>query len=147
MGRGANGSQGDDLVRALRILVPTQPSSSMLKYTTNSPVFLNTGPASGYLAVYQNTTPDNPVTGANGDQGHHFAAFFEFGYHFGALAGTGASAAFELFEAAFGTLNGTLNMGDIQLGITASALGADLKAGRISADQVGLAIQDSICKN
>jgi RHS repeat-associated protein len=63
-------------------LVPRQFATLAggLLYYSGSPqtVFLWSSGPSGYAASYQNTTPDS--TAGNGDQGHHFAAFFEFGF-------------------------------------------------------------------
>src|SRR5437016_8208076 len=80
----------------------------------------------------------------NGDQGHHFAAFFQYGYKYGGAAGSIGSAVFELLQAALGSVAGkTLNMGDVQLGIDAALMGASLHSGP-SQGEIGQHIRDKL---
>jgi RHS repeat-associated protein len=90
---------------------------------------------SGFGAQYQDFDPMYP------DQAHHFAAFFELGFFAGAPAG--AAAAYRLD----GINPSKFNAGDVQLGIYASQLGADLKAGTIKASQIGNAIRQTLCQH
>jgi hypothetical protein len=133
-------------VQSFGVLVPQISATQIggIPSNTNA-VYLNTGQASGYQSIYQNTTPDNPSTGWNGDQGHHFAAFFEFGFQYGGSLGAITSAVYEWAQA-FGGSSG-LNMGDIQLGITAAEMGAGLKAGTISAANIGNLINATVCQH
>jgi hypothetical protein len=128
------------------VLVPNVIASQVgLTYWNTQAVILNTGQASGYAKIYQNTVPDNANN--NGDQGHHFAAFLELGYQFGG-DGSLASIASAVYEYAQALGQGaTLNKGDIQLGITAAQIGAGLRNGNISAGQVGGIINYSICNH
>jgi hypothetical protein len=59
------------------------------------------GGANGFSSSYQNTVPDSAA--GNGDQAHHFAGFFEYGFLYGYDGGVGAAA----FEAAEAALKGT----------------------------------------
>jgi hypothetical protein len=90
---------------------------------------------SGFGAQYQDFDPKYP------DQAHHFAAFFELGFFAGATAG--AAAAYRLD----GINPSKFNSGDVALGIFASQLGADLKAGTINASQIGNAIRQTLCQH
>lgn len=54
----------------------------------------------GYGVGYQNTRDDSPD--GNGDQGHHFAAFFELGYLYPNAPGGFLAEAFEWGEALLG---------------------------------------------
>jgi len=123
-------------------LVPKQAASSVLKYwNTNAVTLWSSGP-SGFAKPFQNTTDDS--SNGNGDQGHHFAAFFEFGYQYGGAVGGVATDIFELTESFIGMLKGqgfSLNGGDIALGLVAAQIGSDLKAGKISREGVSSEIQ------
>jgi hypothetical protein len=109
--------------------------------SSRNSVELNTGQASGYLAQYQNTTPDNPKTGWNGDQGHHFAAFFQVGYQYGATQGSMLASLWERLEGTPG------NRGDIALGSEAALLGSKIANGQLKPSQLGNAILNAICKH
>jgi len=118
----------NQFVRDFGVLTPAPGSSTPGTGIAwnSSPVALNTGQASGYATQYQNTIPDNPATGWNGDQGHHFAAFFQFGYLHGAAAGQVLAFGMEWWQ---GTMSGVLNVGDVALGEVAAQIGADLASG------------------
>ena len=109
-------------------------------------VGLNTGQASGFRGDYQNTLPDgrrgNPSW--NGDQAHHFAAFFQFGYRHRATAGENASSILEYFQ---GLDSGVMNLGDVRLGNVAAQTGADLRAGLIGREDVGQRISETLCNH
>jgi hypothetical protein len=92
--------------------------------------------ASGFGAQYQEGYESKYP-----DQTHHFAAFFELGFFGGAAAG--AAAAYRLV----GINPSKFNSGDVALGVFASQLGADLKAGTISASQIGNAIRQTLCQH
>jgi hypothetical protein len=128
-------------VEDFSVLVPSAGATSFFIETSSYPVALNTGQASGYLSQYQNTLPDNPTTGWNGDQGHHFAAFFELGYEY-SVAGLspGSLAAFAL-EYIQGMDSGVMNVGDVNLGEAAAQIGAALASKQISLSQVAGKIQ------
>jgi hypothetical protein len=106
-----------EMIESFGVLTPMQFASRIGAVASNSQaVFLNTGQASGYAPAYQNSTPDGGYGDPswNGDQGHHFAAFFQFGYLYGPVAG---AAAVDIFEGAEALLNGgPLNQGDVNLG-------------------------------
>jgi hypothetical protein len=143
------GNNKDKFVASFGILTPRDVASRVGAgagvTSSSSPVFLNSGQASGYKTGYQNTTPDNASTGWNGDQGHHFAAFFQLGYQLGGTAGSVTSAVFELLQATL-TTNSGLNMGDVQLGIDAALMGAGLKAGTISTADLAGQIRQTLCQ-
>jgi hypothetical protein len=124
------------------VLTPHGGSSIAGIAWNSHPVALNTGKPSGYQTKYQNTLPDNPITGWNGDQGHHFAAFFQFGYKYGAAAGSVTAFATEWWQ---GLESGVLNAGDVALGEAAAQIGANLKAGKISMSDVASIIQSTLC--
>jgi len=132
----------NQFVNNLGVLTP-RPGSSVagIAWNTN-PVALNTGQSSGYQAPYQNTLPDNPTTGWNGDQGHRFSAFCAFGYKYGAGASSVVAFAMEWWQ---GTDSGVLNAGDVALGEAAAKIGADLKSGKISTSDVSSVILHTIC--
>lgn len=75
------------------------------------------------------------------DQTHHFAAFFELGFFGGAAAGAAAARYLDSSNLA------QYNPGDVALGIAASQLGADLKAGKFSASQIGNVTRQTICQH
>jgi hypothetical protein len=136
-------------VQDLSVLIPETFLDSLplvgLKWWTSSPVILNTGQASGYQAEYQNTLPDHPELGpvlGNGDQGHHFAAYLEFGFQYGGAAGDIGSYLGELLQSVG---SGNLNQGDILLGRVAANIGAALKNGLSPIDSI-LDIS-SLCKH
>ena len=97
-----NDSSKLQFVRDFSILTPANklPGSPGFDGTSNY-IRLNQGSGSGYLPIFQNTYNDNGPSGTNGDQGHHFAAFFQLGYYRGELAGAGVSFWFEYFETRF----------------------------------------------
>jgi hypothetical protein len=137
-----------DFVEAFGVLTPSALSNITPGVAWNSnPVFLN--PASnpqpsGYAAQYQNTLPDNADTGWNGDQGHHFAAFFQAGYLYGSNAAGMAAWALEYWQ---GLDSGIMNLGDVNLGEVAAQIGADLRSGVITTAQVGNAIKNNLCQH
>lgn len=150
----ADGSRDDaQFVRDFGVLTPnstaTQIPGAGIAWNTR-PVALNTGQASGFGADYQNTLPDDKRTGWNGDQAHHFAAFFQFGYVHSSrtLGGTSladvASFTLEYFQ---GLDSGVMNLGDVRLGERAGQIGADLMNGRITRGQVGMEIRSTLCRH
>ncbi len=130
----------DSLVAAFGALTPTQPATqfagiaSMAKAASLNP----TGVPSGYLAPYQNVPASD-----TSDQGHHFAAFFQYGYLAGAVTGTAAATQFEVAEAAYHMVQ--VNTGDINLGIAAVNLGAELRSGQISRFDLANDIRNQLC--
>jgi hypothetical protein len=96
------------------------------------------GMASGFLPQYQNTNGDQI------DQTHHFAAFFEFGYQYGINASALLGQLYEAVEA--GTDPHGYNQGDVNLAIAAASLGQQLAQGTILPDELGIVMQDTICK-
>jgi RHS repeat-associated protein len=75
------------------------------------------------------------------DQTHHFAAFFQLGFFGGAAIGAAAARYLDSTNLA------QYNPGDIALGIAASQLGADFRAGKISASQIGNDIRQTLCQH
>ena len=71
------------------------------------------------------------------DQSHHFAAFFQLGFRAGKEVGVFAA---QLYDAHTG------NSGDRALGQWAAELGAQLRAGTITQDQVSQRIRSTLCK-
>jgi RHS repeat-associated protein len=90
--------------------------------------------ASGFLPQFQDQIP-------NADQAHHFAAFFQIGFTYG--AGTGAAAA-TWWERLEGTPG---NAGDIALGAAAAQIGANVAAGTLAVNQVGAEIRNDLCRH
>jgi RHS repeat-associated protein len=88
--------------------------------------------ASGFSSSYKDSIAPNS------DQAHHFAAFFQLGFNLGSTVGN-ISAYFVELE------NGLTNQGDINLGMAAAALGAQVGSGKLSASQVGNAIRNQLC--
>ena len=104
-------------------------SGNQLVYLGN-----NYGQASGFQTQYQDSISPSQ------DQGHHFAAFLQIGYWYGATVGSWAAVAYENLE---GTSN---NTGDMNLGAKAAQLGAGLSSGAIKPGQVADWIRQNICK-
>ena len=136
------------------VLTPKGGSSVAGIAWNSNPVYLNLpGESSGYQTQFQNTVPDNPTTGWNGDQGHHFAAFFEFGFKYGNLLGgtlgsaAGAVTAFALEYFQGPTEGNVLNQGDINLGVAAAELGSALASGNASMSDIPSAIQNLLCSH
>jgi RHS repeat-associated protein len=95
-------------------------------------IMLLQGGTSGFVSSYQEMLDPK-----NQDQVHHFAAFFQLGYQAGSLSGAIAAFIKDLYP---------LNPGDINLGIAASALGAELRQGLISQQDVSTQIANGFCK-
>ncbi len=140
----SNGGSATQLSRAFGILTPVIFFGDVGGISSVSkPVFLNSGEPGGFQDPLQNTINDDPKAGQNGDQGHHFAAFFQFGYLYGSGA-LGAAAAYA-YEFGQGLANGGTNYGDIKLGVLASQIGADLRNKILYAGEVGDRIR-ALCK-
>jgi RHS repeat-associated protein len=108
--------------------------------TNSNPVTLGVGPSSGFGTQYQDGfgTPAGP----NGsDQAHHFAAFFQLGFYYG--ASSTLSWAWEELESLEG--GGPLNQGDVNLGVAAMEMGADLALGRLNTSDIAAAIRSTLC--
>jgi hypothetical protein len=132
----------EQFISSFGALIPRQAASSVLKYWNTSAVTLWSSGPSGFAKPFQNTIDDSP--NGNGDQGHHFAAFFEFGYQYGGAIGGVAADVFELTEAFVNALKGqgfNLNGGDITLGLVAAQLGSNLKAGTMTRGGISSEIQ------
>jgi hypothetical protein len=82
-----------------------------------------------------------PTTGWNGDQGHHFAAFFELGYEYSVAGLSPGSLAAFVLEYVQGLDSGVMNVGDVNLGEAAAQIGAQLASKQISMSQVAGKIQ------
>ena len=133
-------------VQAFGVLTPDQLATGVspgMSWNTN-PVYLNSGQPSGFDPSYQNTLPDNPVTGWNGDQGHHFAAFLQAGYLYGFGTASSQAWALEYWE---GLNSGIMNLGDVNLGEAAAQIGAGLAAGTIKPGDVAGIINNTICQH
>jgi hypothetical protein len=143
----ADGSRNNDqFIRDFSVLVPSTWATTTLPGigipSNTASVALNLGQASGYSAAFQNSPPDNPQT--NGDQGHHFAAFFEYGYLHSAGNGAAAAITLEGIQALFGLKS--VNTGDINLGIAAALLGESVRNGTLDRAAVGSVIRATICQ-
>ena len=130
-----------DFVAAFGVLVSFYEGEQYAGVQWNdNPVTLggNVGEASGFAAQYQNNygSSEGPD---NSDQGHHFAAFLQWGFAAPALVPIGPS----LFEAIQGTLT---NQGDINLGQAAMMMGAELAAGALQTTQIADQIRKLLCK-
>jgi RHS repeat-associated protein len=140
----------DEFVKDFAALIPKINATQIgLRWFNSMALFLNTGQTSGYLQPFQNTVPDNPMTGWNGDQGHHFAAFFEFGYQYASL-GPGSLSFFAYayeWGQAGGSLLAPINWGDVRLGGVAAMIGYDLKMGYTTRGAVSSQISDTLCKH
>jgi hypothetical protein len=139
-------SSATAFVQAFGVLTPAALSNLIPGIAFNTQYLeLNSGQASGYQSQYQNTLPDNPVTGWNGDQGHHFAAFFQFGFVSGSTsAGSLAAFGLEYFQSLD---SGVMNLGDVALGEAAAQIGASLRAGTITTAQVAQQIGSTLCQH
>ncbi len=111
-----------------------------LKDDCKQPFLLTAGVPSGYLPQFQNTLDDQP--GWNGDQGHHFAAFFDLGYFSGRTARL-VAVIYERGQAA--ARETAVNQGDIDLGIQAAQIGLELGSGTIGVGDVAGRIQN-LCR-
>jgi hypothetical protein len=134
---------------AMSFLTPhSAPGQSLLGVQAAGKGLGTEGSASGFSLSFQNSFPDNPTTGWNGDQTHHFAAFFQLGFAHPSSAVLSFSAAFEATESLLSALRGQpegLNWGDIQLGGVAGQMGQQLTNGGLSPGQVGSAIRSHVC--
>ena len=92
------------------------------------------GATSGFQGQYQDQI-------LNADQAHHFAAFFQIGFTYGADAGASAASLWEKLE---GTSN---NVGDVNLGVVASRIGSYVASGVLPVDELGQTIRDSLCNH
>ena len=129
-------------VQSFGVLIPQTTAGALAGIPQNSnSVSLNTGQQSGFVPLYQNTPNDQP--GWNGDQGHHFAAFFAYGF----LHPSSGLTAATFYEIGQALGNGSLdvNTGDIVLGALAAELGRELAVGQITPQQVSAMIAP-ICK-
>jgi hypothetical protein len=102
-------------------LVPNTPGIPSVGHE----VILYNGGDNGFASQFQNTVDDGP--NGNCDQSHHFAAFLEFGYQFGAAAGVTEANVLEIWQSFKN--GGPINQGDILLGEMAAQLGAALRSG------------------
>jgi len=97
-------------------------------------VALNNGSVpSGFQSQYQDQIP-------NADQAHHFSAFFQLGFVYGASVGASAATWYERLEGTAG------NTGDIMLGMVASQIGAYVRSGVLPVSEVAATVRDSLCK-
>jgi hypothetical protein len=108
---------------------------------------------SGFAPQYQNDPPD--FQNWNGDQTHHFAAFFRVGYNKLTLSGKPALT-FEGAEAFLGCIKKLvggrpeaepLNQSDVQLGDLAQRLGQQMANGTLAGSQPWDAIRSQLCAN
>lgn len=88
---------------------------------------------SGFKAEYQDQDP-------MADQVHHFAAFFQLGFTYGADMGSSAASWWEKLEGTSG------NTGDINLGTVAARIGAYVASGVLPAGEVASTIKENLCK-
>lgn len=103
------------LVQGNHLVVQAANALGISVSNTPTPIYFWSGGESGFAPQYRDNSPQFQ------DQGHHFAAFFQFGYQAGAAWGNVAATLLDL-----------LNPGDRELGRRAAQIGADLRAGRIS---------------
>lgn len=135
----ATSNTASGFVQDFGLLTPKQFASTITGVGTASPpIYMGTGQPSGYLLQYQNTPASD-----SSDQGHHFAAFFQLGFLYGAADASAFAIDFEILEAGFNFQN--INFGDISLGIAAAELGAEVKSGAISPGSVGTWIRQNLC--
>ncbi len=121
---------------ALAALTPNQFPVPFIPDVTgnNNYKALNDGSvASGFAAQFQDQIP-------TADQAHHFAAFFQLGFAYGADAAAKAAEWWEKLEGTPG------NTGDINLGKTAALMGAYVVSGVLPIDQLGETIRSFLCK-
>ena len=101
--------------------------------------FFAKGDISGFLPAYMNSTPDEPNW--NGDQSHHFAAYFQTGAaHPNLSFASPVPAVFESMQKPLSP-----NRGDVSLGYAAQDLGAAYGEGILGAKDIGNAIRSNIC--
>jgi RHS repeat-associated protein len=142
---------GSGVDTAMAFLTPNSaPGQSLLGVQAAGKGLGTEGSASGFSSEYQNTYPDNPITGWNGDQTHHFAGFFQLGFSHPEGAVLSFSAAFEAAESLFHTLTGhpeSVNWGDIRLGGAAGQIAQGMANGSLAPGQIGAAIRSQVCGN
>ena len=118
------------------VRVPLPPSVSSTSSSGGLVNFNDYSQPNGYLPEYQ----DGFGSGANSsqistaDQGHHFAAFFQLGFVYGASVGASSASFLEMLQGS------ASNQGDINLGIVAARIGDYVHRGILSVDQVADAL-------
>jgi RHS repeat-associated protein len=121
---------------AVSLLTPNQFPVPLIPGVSGNPgyVAINNGSSpSGFQSQFQDQIP-------NADQVHHFAAFFQLGFTYGASAGASAASWWEKLEGTAG------NVGDIKLGTTAALIGSYVASGVLPVDQVADTIRENLCK-
>ena len=131
------GGDAAKTVDAFGILTPNNRFLQLAAIQTSSqPVLFGTGLKSGYLPQYRNSDVD-----VNGDQGHHFAAFFQIGFRGGIGAASAAAVALEMAEG----ISSPFNYGDVSLALAAGQIGADLSKGYLHPNDLGNRIVHDLC--
>jgi hypothetical protein len=135
-------SDNTDFVNTFGVFVPLKDPSVQYANSHGITMAANTKPvimlpagtgASGFDPKYQES-----IDKVNVDQVHHFAAFFELGYSARFLGGAAAAIYKDISP---------YNPGDINLGIAAANLGAELGAGLISKSSIADSIRNTLCKH
>ena len=131
-----SGSGGPaQLVASLALLTPNQFPVYLIPGISRNSAYVPLNPnqsPSGFQTQFQDQLP-------NADQAHHFAAFFQLGFAYGAAVAGTAATWWEKLEGTSG------NTGDINLGMAASLIGSYVKSGVLPIDQVGQTIRETIC--
>ena len=139
------GNQGP--ISALKELTPNShpffESAQGIQTNGTMQTGFNAGPGSisGFRVSYQNDESDEP-NGWNGDQSHHFAAYFQAGAAH--PEASTVSPVPSLYE--YGQSFSNPNIGDINLGYAAQELGQLYGLGAFSAADVGNRIRNNICQ-
>ena len=124
------------LKTALQVLTPNQFPVPLIPGISGNAGYVAINPgntASGFASQYQDQIP-------NADQIHHFAAFFQLGFVYGAGVGSSAASWWEKLEGTSG------NVGDINLGTVASLIGAYVASGVLPVGEVADTIRGLLCK-
>ena len=129
-------SAPQQLKAAISALTPNQFPVPLIPGVTGNAgyVALNNGSSpSGFSSQFQDQIP-------NADQAHHFAAFFQLGFVYGASVSASAASWWEKLEGTAG------NVGDINLGSVASLIGSYVASGVLPVDEVADAVRQALCK-
>jgi RHS repeat-associated protein len=128
----------DSFVSGFGALVDARSLPATLVGIQTSQNYVLLQPSNTYKSGFKQDFRDTLIP--NSDQGHHFAAFLQFGYKFGSTAASLASSANEL-------ANMLVNRGDIELGKTAGNIGASLSNHDLKLQDLGEYIRNFLCDN
>jgi RHS repeat-associated protein len=130
-------SAAEQLKSATALLMPNQFPVYLIPGVNGNSNYQALNPnvaPSGFQSQFQDQDP-------NADQAHHFAAFFQLGFVYGASVGASAASWWEKLEGTPG------NAGDINLGTAAALMGSYVASGVLPVSEVGSAIRENLCSH